>query len=257
MSLVLLEQRGSTAIISINDPESRNALGRAVRLEMLPLLEQVSADDSVRAIVLTGHGKNFCSGGNIKDMSAERTLADARAVVDGGGKLARALFAGPKPLIAAVEGYAAGAGFSLAVGADYVVSSNTSTYISAFCKVGILPDMGMLWSLTQRVGMGQAKRIIASARKVSAVEAFDLGIVDQLSEPGQALEDALAVAEEFSVGAPLAFTVMKRAFAQGVNSLDDALRVELDNQSALYLTHDHREAVAAFIEKRQPVFKGC
>mgnify|MGYP003386052104 CR=1 FL=1 len=190
-------------------------------------------------------------------MSAERTLADARAVVGGGGDLARALFAGPKPLIVAVEGFAAGAGFSLAVGADYVVSSNTASYISAFCKVGILPDMGMLWSLTQRVGMGQAKRIIASARKVPAQEALELGIVDQLAEPGQALNDALVVAEEFSVGAPLAFAVMKRAYSQGINSLDDALRVELDNQSALYLTHDHREAVAAFIEKRQPVFKGC
>lgn len=257
MSLVLFEQRDEVGILTLNAPKARNALGKEVRAELLVLLEKTAEDSSIRALVLTGQGEHFCSGGNLNDMAAERTLADARAVISGGGKLARALMAGPKPVIAAVEGYAVGAGFSLAVGADYVVSSNQSNYISAFCKVGILPDMGMLWTLTQRIGMGQAKRIFASARKVSAQEAFDLGIVDQLTEPGQALKQAIEVAKEFSNGAPLSFALMKLAYARGVNSLEDALRVELECQSALYLTKDHREAVAAFLEKRPPQFKGC
>ena len=256
MSLVLFEQQGAIAILTINAPKTRNALGKDVRSELLKLLEQVSADNSIRAVVLTGQGEHFCSGGNLNDMKNERTLADAREIVGGGGKLARALMAGPKPIIAAVEGYAAGAGFSLAVGADYVVASNQSAFISSFCKVGILPDMGMLWTLTQRIGMGQAKRIFASARKVAAQEALELGIVDQLAEPGQVLAEAIKIAEEFSAGAPLPFAIMKQAYALGVNSLEDALRVEMDSQSALYLTKDHREAVAAFLEKRTPEFKG-
>lgn len=256
-SPVLFEQRGSTAILSLNLPNTRNALDRSLQLELLRLLEEIAANNEIGAIVLTGNGGHFCSGGDLNNMKAERTLDIARERVALGGKVARALMAGPKPVIAAVEGYAAGAGFSLAIGADYVVSSTASIYISAFCKVGIMPDMGLLWSLTQRIGLGQAKRIIASARKVSAQEALDMGIVDQLAEPGTTLEEALKVAEEFKVGAPLPFALMKLAYARGINSLEDALRVELDGQPGLYLTKDHREAVAAFLEKRPPVFKGC
>jgi len=253
---VLCESRDAVTILTINAPEARNAIGREVRAALLPLLEEAYADKSVRALVLTGAGEHFCSGGNLNDMKAERTLDVSRDIVAGGGRLARALIAGPKPLIAAVEGYAVGAGFSLALGADYTVASSNAAFIAAFGKVGILPDMGMLWSLRQRVGLGKAKHIIASARKVQAQEAFELGIVDQLAEPGQTLETAISVAKEFTNGAPLPYTIMKQAYARGVNSLEDALDIELQGQPALYLTNDHREAVAAFLEKRTPVFEG-
>lgn len=255
--LIDYQQRDTIAVLTLNAPKTRNALSRAMRYELLALLEKIYADEQCSAIVLTGADGHFCSGGDLNDMKEERTLDIARERVAMGGVLSRAMVAGPKPIITAVEGFAAGAGFSVAMASDYVVSSREAVYISSFGKVGLLPDMGMLWSLTQRIGLGQAKRIIASARKVVAEEGFELGLVDQLAEPGTTLEAAIAVAKEFSVAAPLTTAMMKTAYARGVNGLEDALKFELDSQSSLYLTRDHREAVAAFFEKRQPVFKGC
>lgn len=254
---VLFEQQDSIAILTMNAPQTRNALAGEVLLALVEWLDKLALDDSCRAIVLTGGDKFFSSGGDLNNMKAERTLAVARERVGLGGKLARAMMMNPKPVIAAVEGYAAGAGFSLAVGADYLVASNEAKFIAAFAKVGLMPDVGMLWSLTQRVSLGQAKRIIASARKVEANEALALGIVDQLVEPGASLQAAIEVAKEFSSGAPLPVAMMKQAYACGINSLEDALNCEMQAQSSLYLTKDHREAVAAFLEKRTPEFKGC
>jgi enoyl-CoA hydratase/carnithine racemase len=253
---VLFEQREDVAILTLNAPKTRNALARELQLELVRLLEECYGNGSIRAIVLTGAGEHFCSGGDINNMVAERTLVDAREAVARGGRIARAMVNGPKPIVAAVEGWAAGAGFSLAIASDYVVASSASNYICAFGKVGILPDIAMLWSLSQRIGMGEAKRTIASCRKVKAEEALQLGMVDKLVEPGTALDAAMEIAREFTVAAPLATAMMKTAFARGMGSVEDALTFEADNQPALYLTKDHREAVAAFMEKRAPEFKG-
>jgi enoyl-CoA hydratase/carnithine racemase len=119
-----------------------------------------------------------------------------------------------------------------------------------------LPDLGLLWTLPQRVGLAQAKRLMLSARVVAADEALRLGLVDELAEAGQALERAREVAREMAAHAPIAAALLKAAYARGINSLDDALGYEMDNQAALYLTQDHREAVAAFLEKRPPQFRG-
>lgn len=254
---VLFEQRGAIAILTLNAPQTRNALAGELLEGLLALLEQVAEDDSCRAVVLSGGEKSFSSGGDLNNMKDERTLTVARERVSLGGKLARALMMNPKPVITAVEGYAAGAGFSLAVGSDYVVAAEDAKFMSAFSRVGLMPDVGMLWSLAQRVSLGKAKHIIASARKVEAEEALALGIVDQLVPSGTTLEAAMIIAEEFSVGAPLPFAMMKQAYARGINGLEDALQCELQGQSSLYLTKDHREAVAAFLEKRAPEFKGC
>lgn len=254
---VLCERRDTIALLTINAPKTRNALAGEVLLSLLEQLDSLASDDSCRAIVLSGGSKSFSSGGDLNNMKAERTLAVARERVALGGKLARALMLNPKPVIAAVEGYAAGAGFSLAVAADYVVASEASKFIAAFSRVGLMPDVAMLWTLTQRVSLGQAKRMIASARKVEAQEALQLGIADELVAEGATLDKAIEVANEFTIGAPLPFAMMKQAYARGINSMEDALQCELQAQSSLYLTKDHREAVAAFLEKREPQFKGC
>ncbi len=255
-SHVLLSREDNLAVLTLHKPESRNALGAEMQEELIDHLEALGRDPACGAIVLTGHGEHFCSGGDLNNMRAERTLAFSRDKMAVGARIARALMAGPKPVIAAVEGFAVGAGISLAAGCDYVVAADNALFISAFGKVGILPDIGLLWSLTQRIGIGQAKYMIASARKVGGGEAHRLGLVDQLVAPGQALAAATAVAREFTNTAPLPGTLMKAAYARGMNSLEDALRFELDNQPALYASRDHREAVAAFFDKRQPEFKG-
>ena len=253
---VIYEQRDDIVVLTLNAPESRNALGGEVLDGLLTSMRKANSDASCRAIVIYGGPDYFSSGGNLNNMAAERTLTVARDRVMLGGEISREIMAGPKPVIAAVEGYAAGAGFSLAVGSDYLVSSREGKYICAFAKVGLMPDMGMLWSLTQRIGLAKAKHLIASARKVTAKEGFDMGFVDVLTEPGASLDKAIEVAKEFASTAPLSFAMMKQAYARGMNSLEDALCYERDVQSSLYLTKDHREAIAAFLEKRAPVFKG-
>jgi enoyl-CoA hydratase/carnithine racemase len=161
-----------------------------------------------------------------------------------------------KPVVAAVEGYAAGAGFSLAMAADCVVASGTAKFVSSFAKVSLLPDLGLMWTLPQRVGLAQAKRLLMSARVVAADEALRLGVADELCEAGQAVQRAREVAAELAAHAPISVALLKAAYARGINTLGDALAYEMDNQAALYLTQDHREAVSAFMEKRPPVFRG-
>lgn len=253
---VLNEKIDEITILTLNDPEYRNALGSQMQEELLEQLEQAAKDADCKAVVLTGAQGNFSSGGNINNMKEERSLAVSREKVAFFAKISRALIAGPKPVIAAVEGYAVGGGFSVASGCDYLISSSSAVFMTAFSKMGILPDLGLLWSLTQRVGIGPAKRIIASGCKVTAEEGFRLGLVDQLAEPGCALESAIVVAKEFAQGAPLPMAMMKTAFARGIAGLEDALQFELDNQPVLYASKDHREAVSAFFEKRRPNFKG-
>lgn len=255
-ALVLGEQHGAVTLLTLNRPKARNALSLELILAMQEAFDACIADPGCRAIVVRGAEGHFCSGGDLSGMQQERSIAESRRRMDIFHRLARTIVAGPKPVVAAVEGYAAGAGFSLALNADYLVAGSDARFVSSFAKVGLQPDMGMLWTLRQRVGIGQAKRIIASARKVEAEEALALGLADEVVPNGALLDRALAVAGEFSANAPLPLAMMKRAYAWGLHTFEDALRNEMDNSPGLYLTRDHREAVAAFMEKRPPVFKG-
>jgi enoyl-CoA hydratase/carnithine racemase len=254
--LVLHERLGEIAVLTLNNPRARNALSRDMQTRLLQLLQEIAADDDCRAIVLTGAEGHFCSGGDVSGMAQERTVAEGRERVNYAHGMVRALFAGPKPVIAAVEGFAAGAGLSLAAGADYLVASRTATFIAAFSRVGMIPDLGLLWSLPTRIGLGAAKHMIASARRVAATEAKELGLVDRLVEPGQLRDSAIGIAREFASGAPLPMAIIRAAYTRGLHTLEDALRTEIEAQPALYRSEDHREAVKAFAEKRPPVFRG-
>ena len=252
--LVLSEQQGDVTLLTLNRPKVRNALSLDLIIAMQEAFDASIADPQCRALVVRGADGHFCAGGDVSGMQNERSIAESRRRMEIFHRLARTIVGGPKPVIAAVEGYAAGAGFSLALNADYLVAATDARFISSFAKVGLQPDMGMLWTLRQRVGIGQAKRIIASARKVEAEEA--LGLVDEVVANGDLLDRAIAVAREFTAGAPLPLAMMKRAYAWGLHTFEDALRNEMDNSPGLYLTRDHREAVAAFMEKRPPQFTG-
>lgn len=254
--LVLVEMRGGLAVVTLNNPKTRNAMSRDLLLLLADKLEAVRTDEACRAVVLTGANGHFCSGGDVSGMSAPRPLPVGRERMGVAHRVVKLVTGMGKPVVAAVEGYAAGAGFSLAMAADCVVASATAKFVSSFAKVSLLPDVGLLWTLPQRVGLAQAKRLMMSARVVEADEGLRLGLVDERVDAGLAVERALAVAAELSAHAPISVALLKAAFARGINSLDDALAYEMDNQAALYLTQDHQEAVAAFMEKRAPVFRG-
>ncbi|EEA01818.1 Enoyl-CoA hydratase/isomerase [Burkholderia sp. H160] len=254
--LVLVEMQDGVAIVTLNNPKTRNALSRDLLMVLADQLETLRMDDGCRAIVLTGANGHFCSGGDVSGMSAERPLPVGRERMVIAHRVVRTLTQMGKPVVGAVEGYAAGAGFSLASACDYLVASFTAKFVSSFSKVGLLPDLGLMYTLPQRVGLAQAKRLLMSSRIVAAEEAQFLGITDRLAEPGEVISAALAVARELTANAPLSVALLKAAYARGITTLEDALAYEMDNQAALYLTNDHREAVAAFAEKRAPLFQG-
>lgn len=255
--LVLLERQGQVALVTLNNPKTRNALSRDLLHALAECLESLNEDPQCRAIVLAGANGHFCSGGDVSGMTAERPLPVGRARMMLGHRVVRAMLRGTKPVIAAVEGYAAGAGLSLVAAADYVIAAPSAKFVSSFAKVGLVPDLGLLWTLPQRIGLAQARRLFYSARVVQADEAQSLGLVDRLMDDVAQLQGAaLEIAHEFQANAPLSVALTRMALARGIHCLDDALAYEMDNQSALYLTQDHREAVDAFMNKRAPVFKG-
>src|SRR5690606_432361 len=235
---VLCERDGNIAIVTLNNPTARNALSRVMQTELIELFGELGRDAECRAIVLTGSGGHFCSGGDVSGMAAERTITEGRERVTYGHGIIRAIAAGPKPVIAAVEGFCVGAGLSLAVGSDFLVSSTTARYISACSEVGIPPDLGLSWSLPNKIGRGAANSRFAPARKVSAAEGKELGLVDLLVEPEQLRERAIGIAREFTNGAPLPMAYLKAAYARGLHTLEDALRTEADVQAGLYCSKD-------------------
>ncbi len=253
---VHVETSDDLAVVTLDNAKTRNALSRDLLLELAEALETLRADESCRALVLTGAHGHFCSGGDVSGMAAQRTLPMGRERMLVAHRIVRLITGMGKPVVAAVEGYAAGAGFSLALAADCIVASGTAKFVSSFAKVSLLPDLGLMWTLPQRVGLAHAKRLLMSARVVAAEEALRIGLVDEMAEPGQAVAMASEVAREMAAHAPISVALLKAAYARGINTLGDALAYEMDNQAALYLTQDHREAVAAFLEKRAPVFRG-
>jgi enoyl-CoA hydratase/carnithine racemase len=215
----------------------------------------VMADAEVRAIVITGAAGHFCAGGDISEMK-ERTLLENRERWNLVTALIRLIALGPKPVVAAVEGSAMGAGLSLAALSDYLVTARDAKFGAAFVKMGLLPDMGALWSVQQRVGPAKAREILGLARSFDGTEAARIGLANEVVEPGQALARALAVAQEYAALPPVATALLKSAMAQGTDTLDAAIRSEVEFQAVAMGSGDHAEAVRAFTEKRSPTFDG-
>ena len=250
---VLLERDGAVAILTLNDPDRVNAFSLAMRDALIARMAELNEDPDCRAIVLTGTGPSFSAGGDLKDMR-EQTVFQGRARLrKGSATLMRSMIAGPKPIIAAVEGYAYGAGLALSAASDYVVAASNAKFSCAFIKVSLLPDLGLLWTLPRRIGLGRAKRYMVLGTPFDAVRAEAIGLVDDLTEPGGALSRAREVAEEMAQAPPLAVEAMKSALAEG---LDDALRREVDLQPMMLVSEDFQEGKNAFFEKRKPRFVG-
>jgi len=253
--MVPVARDGAVAVLTLTFPAKRNAFCLQMRTQLRERLEAAMADDEVRAIVLAGAGGHFCAGGDIGEM-ASRTLLQNRerwALVTA---LIRLIALGPKPVVAAVEGSAMGAGLSIASLADYTVAARDAKFGAAFIKVGLMPDMGALWSLQHRVGRAKAREILGLARLFDGAEAARIGLANEMAEPGEALARAKAIAQEYALLPPVATALLKSALAQGVDSLDAAIRSELEHQAVAMGSEDHAEAVRAFAEKRAANFRG-
>jgi len=253
MSIEIKDQGEGLRVITLNEPSRRNPIGHAKRLELLAALSDAATDDTVRAVVLTGAGGHFSAGGDIRDQG-ERSLAAHRERFAVIGDVVTRLARYPKPLVAAIEGWAAGGGFALAMACPVVVASREARFVASFTKIALMPDMGLFSTLPLRIGPARARRLILTNRVVDAPEAHEMGIVDELADPGDAVRLAGHLALEEAQGA-----AMPRQFVLDWFSRDLAAALEYEQslQPLLINSADAAEGRAAFAEKRPPRFRGC
>jgi len=256
---VTLERDGAIAVITLNKPDKRNAFCPEMRRAAAAHLRALATDAQCRAVVLTGTGGNFCAGADLSrvDQNAPpQTALETRQNMQEVHELIRLLFAGPKPVIAAVEGLAFGGGFSIALACDQIVASRTARFGTAFAKLGLIGDMGIAYTLKARVGLTTARRMLALGTQLDAEEALKLGVADTLTEPGQALAAALDIARSYAASAPLTIAYTKATYGNGIETIEDAFRAELDYLPIVIHSADFQNALAAFKEKRPPIFDG-
>lgn len=244
------ELRGRIALVRINRPRVLNALDLQTRVLLGQILAQFVEDPDCGAIVISGVGGHFCSGGDISSMADDTTAARER--VDEMNQVIRRIARSPKPVIAAVDGVAHGVGLSLACACDLIVCSQSANFRAAFVRMGLGPDGGLSATLPARVGH-HARWLLMSAARVDASKARSLGLVDKISTAEQAEDDAITLAECLAVSPPLALGAIKRLSPPLVADLDLALEAEAEAQSVLMASDESIEARRAFLEKRAPV----
>lgn len=256
--LVQVEQRGAVAVLTLNDPEVRNALSAEMREGLRLAIAGLQEELSCRAVVITGAGASFCAGGDVRVMGRGADPQGLRKRMEAAHDLVRRMVNGRLPIVAAIRGHAFGAGLSLAAACDYVLVASDARFGAAFGRIGLMPDMGLLWTLPRRVAPRHARQILLLSQVFDAPHALDIGLADEIVEADGLLDTALERAENLAQCAPLALGRTRNAIAVALDSsLDDLLETEIQGQTMLIATDDHAEGIAAFREKRPPVFKGA
>lgn len=252
---ISLEIADAVATVTLNRPESRNALNATMRRELLAALKAVARDDAVRAVILTGAGKGFCSGADLRGGAAEREFR--RVVTDEYNPIVAAIRELPKPVLAAVNGAAAGAGASLALACDLVYAAEEARFIQAFVKIGLVPDTGSTRTLVRSLGRHRAAQLIFTGEPMPASEAFAAGLVTEVVPLDDLAATVRDAATRLAHAPTRAIALAKRAINHAEDaSLTDSLAQEAALQELAGRTQDHAEGAAAFIEKREPRFVG-
>jgi Enoyl-CoA hydratase/carnithine racemase len=251
----------AVAIVTLNRPAKRNALTVELKEALAEALERVAADTSVRAVVLAGSGKSFCVGQDLGE-HVEALRADAATafatVETHYNPIVRTLATMPKPVIAAINGGAVGAGLGFALACDLRVAAEGATFATAFAAIGLTADSGLSASLVHSLGAARATELLMLGEPFDAAQALASGLVRAVVPVDEVLDAALELARKLAAGPTVAFAEIKKAVAIGaVSSLDVVLAAEGAAQARLGVTKDHQEAVEAFLAKRRPTFEGA
>ena len=255
MSIQVTKDNGIATVL-LNRPDKLNALSAEMYHELADHFAALGSDDAVRAVVLTGAGRAFCAGGDVGSMGGYDVVS-GRKRSKGHQQMIINLHHLEKPVIAAVRGPAAGIGASMALACDLIVASETAYLLMAFKNVGIPPDGGAIYFLTQHLGIARAKEIVYSARKLPALEARDIGLISKVVPDDQLEAAAMTLARDIAGSATYALTLAKRMFQyMYVPTLEQLLELEVLAICGARMTGDHVEGVTAFKEKRKPQFRG-
>ncbi|RPJ47417.1 MAG: enoyl-CoA hydratase [Betaproteobacteria bacterium] len=255
MSIKITRNEG-VATVLLDRADKLNALSGEMYHELAAAFTELNTDDTVRAVVLTGAGRAFCAGGDVGSMGGYDVVS-GRKRSKGHQQMILALHHLEKPVLAAVRGPAAGIGASMALACDLIVASETAYLLMAFKNVGIPPDGGAIYFLTQHLGLARAKEIVYSARKLPALEARDIGLISKVVPDDQLEAATMTLARDIAGSATYALTLAKRMFQyMYVPTLEQLLELEVLAICGARMTGDHVEGVTAFKEKRKPQFRG-
>ncbi|MEV8605307.1 enoyl-CoA hydratase/isomerase family protein [Streptomyces griseoviridis] len=262
---VLYEVRDALATITLNRPEAMNALNTEAKVALREAVEEAAGDDAVRAVLLTAAGdRAFCVGQDLKEhiglLAADRESGSGRTmstVREHYNPIVRALAGMPKPVVAGVNGVAAGAGFGFALAADFRVVADTAAFNTSFAGVALTADSGVSWTLPRVVGPGRATDLLLFPRGVKAAEALDLGIANRVVPAAELRAEAEKAARALAEGPTVAYRALKESVAYGLtHSLAETLEKEDELQTLAGVSEDHAIAVAAFVNKERPAYLG-
>lgn len=253
---ILVEKQDGIAKVILNRPDSLNALANNMRPDLTRIYTELNDDADVRVIILTGAGAAFCAGGDVKAM-AEFSKETGPRIMKVSQNMALTMARSDKPTIASVRGPAVGIGFCLALGCDMILASDTAKFGMVFKHIGLAPDGGGVFLLTQYLGVGKAKELVYSGRILRANEACDMGLVTRVVPDDKLDDETMALARDIAASAPLALQQAKKLFhSMYVPTMESFMAYEAVAQVMLLQTEDHSEGMAAFREKRKPHFKG-
>jgi enoyl-CoA hydratase len=252
---LLIEQKGAVAILTLNRPEVHNAMDTETWVELRHAIRSINADNGINVLVITGAGgKAFAAGGDLHEL-LNRSVVEQAYIQS--GAIFNEIYNMNNPVIAAIEGYALGGGCELALSCDIRIAGRQSKFGQTETGLGIIPGAGATQRLQRMLGIGMAKYLIFTGDIISAEEAERIGLIEKIAEPGKALEEALKLADKIAKKAPIALAMAKTAINFGANTdLGSGLYFEKFAQAIALSSNDRTEGISAFLEKRQPEFKG-
>lgn len=259
---IILEKREKVGTLTLNDPDNLNAMSTEMWRELARLVDIISKDDEMNVLIITGAGRGFCSGTNVKSRIAARLSGQKLEMTQGEalspvGKVAHLIRSLDIPIIGAINGVAAGAGFSLAMLCDIRMASEKAKFSAIWVRIGLIGDLGATYLLPRIVGSSKAVELLTTGDMIDAEEAKRIGLVSQVYPDDKLMPAAREMAEKLAKGPAIAIKFMKRAVYKGIhNDMLSQLDFESFAQRVCMQTEDHKEGVKAFMEKRTPEFKG-